>query len=170
MCTTPGPGPEGCGPTPLPPVTEQEGPVSHAIVRVGRLHRILAGQLLRRVGLHPAQELVLMQLWDHGPQRQSDLARVLGADAATMTRTVKRLEQGGFVRRSPSPTDKRVTIVEATTASQGLKARVEQIWQELERSVVADLDQGERTTVLDVLGRMEQGLEQALRRARADQD
>ena len=35
-----------------------------AYLRVGRLHRMLVGQLLRRVGLHPGQELLMMQLWD----------------------------------------------------------------------------------------------------------
>ena len=37
------------------------GPVSQAIVQVARLHRILTAQLLRRVGLHPSQELVMLQ-------------------------------------------------------------------------------------------------------------
>ena len=51
------------------------------------------------MGLHPSQELVMMQLWDRGPQGQTALVRLLGSDAATMTRTVKRLEHAGFVRR-----------------------------------------------------------------------
>ncbi|MED7828601.1 MarR family transcriptional regulator, partial [Streptomyces chiangmaiensis] len=37
--------------------------VSNAIVRLTRLHRMVAGQLLRRIGLHPGQELVMMHLW-----------------------------------------------------------------------------------------------------------
>ncbi|MFF5968702.1 hypothetical protein ACFY64_34375 [Streptomyces collinus] len=37
--------------------------------------------LLREVGLHPAQELVMRQLWDRGRMRQTDLARHVGADA-----------------------------------------------------------------------------------------
>ncbi|MEU6782629.1 MarR family transcriptional regulator [Nonomuraea angiospora] len=76
----------------------QAGPLNHAIIRVARLHRMLAAQLLRRVGLHPSQELVMMQLWDRGPQRQTDLVRMLGSDTATMTRTIQRLEHAGFVR------------------------------------------------------------------------
>lgn len=37
-------------------------PVSHAIFRVARLHKMLAGRLLRHVGLYPNQELVMMRL------------------------------------------------------------------------------------------------------------
>jgi len=136
--------------------------VSSAIVRVARLHRMLASQLLRKIGLHPSQELVMMQLWEGGPQRQADLARVLGTDAATMTRTIQRLEHGGFVRRTPSPTDRRSTIIEATPASMTLRSEVERVWNELESGVAGDLSPTEHIQSLALLTRMEAGLEQAL--------
>jgi len=62
---------------------------------------------------------------DDGPQRQADLVKVLDSDAATMTRTVQRLERAGFVRRRPSPTDRRAVIVESTTAGHALRTQVE---------------------------------------------
>ena len=150
--------------------TPTVGEVNNAIVRVARLHRILAGQLLREVGLHPSQELVMMQLWDCGPQRQSDLARTLGTDAATMTRTVQRLEQGGFVRRAPSVIDRRVSIVEATTASRALRAGVQSAWQQLEESAAGNLTNTERAAVLELLGRMETSLDHVIHGLRPDTD
>ncbi|MEO8907688.1 MAG: MarR family winged helix-turn-helix transcriptional regulator, partial [Microbacteriaceae bacterium] len=75
------------------PATAAGGPISHAIFRVARLHRMLAGSLLRKTGLYPGQELVMMHLWDRGEQRQVDLVKVLDSDAATMTRTIQRLER-----------------------------------------------------------------------------
>ena len=56
---------------------------------------VLARYLLQCVGLHPGQELLLMHLWDAGPQRQADLASEFGTDSASMTRTVQRLEESG---------------------------------------------------------------------------
>jgi hypothetical protein len=56
------------------------GPVSNALIRATRLHMILARYLLQHVGLHPGQELLLMHLWDAGPQRQADLASEFGTD------------------------------------------------------------------------------------------
>ncbi|MEV7523144.1 MarR family winged helix-turn-helix transcriptional regulator [Streptomyces sp. NPDC091371] len=137
------------------------GPVSHAIFRVARLHRMLAQQLLRRVGLHTGQELVMMQLWDRGPQRQTDLVRMLGSDAATMTRTIRRLEHAGFVRRSPSATDKRATIIEPTTASLALRREVENIWAELESSVTDHLTPDQQAEALEVLARIAESLTHA---------
>ncbi|GAA3785954.1 MarR family winged helix-turn-helix transcriptional regulator [Streptomyces chiangmaiensis] len=143
------------------PAAAGGGPVSHAIFRLARLHRMFAGQLLRRVGLHPGQEVVMMHLWELGPQRQTDLVRLLDSDAATMTRTVQRLEQAGFVRRRPSPTDKRAALIEPTAASHALRLEVERIWSQLEDLVTAGLSADERTAALLTLERLEQNLAQA---------
>ena len=120
------------------------GPVSHAIFRLAREHKSLAARLLRDCGLYPGQELVLITLWNDGPQRQVDLVNTLDSDAPTMARSIARLEKAGLVRRAPSSTDRRALIVEATEASLDLRERVEGIWAQLERATVGDLS-GERT-------------------------
>ena len=135
-----------------------DGLVSDAIVRVARLHRMLAGQLLRKVGLHTGQELVMMRLWETGPQRQADLVQALSSDAATMTRTIQRLEHAGFVRRCPCATDKRAVIIEPTPASLALRAQVENIWAQLEESTAGGLTPTERTETLRLLRRIEDHL------------
>ncbi|MFQ3559864.1 MarR family transcriptional regulator [Streptomyces gramineus] len=137
------------------------GALNHAIFRVARLHRMLAGQLLRRVGLHPGQELVMMQLWDRGPQRQTDLVRLLGSDAATMTRTVRRLENAGFVRRFPCATDKRVTIIEPTAASNALRAEVERVWLDLEAGATEGMTPERQAEAVEVLRSIEENLVRA---------
>ncbi|WP_055586718.1 MarR family winged helix-turn-helix transcriptional regulator [Peterkaempfera griseoplana] len=140
------------------PSTAVNGPVSHAIFRVARLHRMLAGALLREVGLYPGQELVMMQLWETGAQRQADLAKVLGSDAATMTRTIQRLEKSGFVRRSPDPSDKRASLVEPTAASQVLRRQVEEVWSRLERLTVGDADPDRQAQILEQMLALESTL------------
>ena len=143
-------------------MNRNDGFVSDAIVRVARLHKMLAGQLLRKVGLHTGQELVMMRLWDTGPQRQADLVQALGSDAATMTRTIQRLEHAGFVRRCPCAGDRRAVIIEPTPASLALRDQVEQIWSQLEDSTAGDLAPEERAETLRVLGRIEQRLTRVL--------
>lgn len=143
------------------PAAAYSGPVSHAIFRVARLHRMIAGHLLREVGLHPGQEIVMMHLWQAGPQRQADLVRVLDSDAATMTRTIRRLEAAGFVRRLPTPTDKRAWLIEPTAASAVLRQRVEGIWSELEDAAVGGLGAAQRQTIEDTLLTLEARLSRA---------
>ncbi|MEH1013992.1 MarR family winged helix-turn-helix transcriptional regulator [Micromonospora sp. CPCC 206060] len=134
------------------------GPVSHAVFRLARTHRMLAGQLLREVGLRPGQELLLMRLWECGPQRQSDLATEFDTDSASMTRTVQRLERAGYVRRVPDPTDGRATLVEPTPASIGLRRQVERIWEDLERLTVGPMTADEQQAALGTLHRLEDNL------------
>ena len=98
--------PEHSGLGSVPPAAALGGPISHAIFRIARLQKMMAGNLLRHLGLHPGQEMVMMYLWELGPQRQTDLIRLMDSDAATMTRTIQRLEHAGFVRRSPCADDK----------------------------------------------------------------
>ena len=131
------------------------GPVSHAIFRLAREHKSLAARLLRDCGLYPGQELVLITLWNDGPQRQVDLVNTLDSDAPTMARSIARLEKAGLVRRAPSPTDRRALIVEATEASLDLRERVEDIWAQLERATVGDLSSERTAEAVRVLAELE---------------
>lgn len=141
-----------------PPTAALGGPISHAIFRVARLHRMLAGALLRPTGLYPGQELVMMHLWDRGAQRQSDLVKVLDSDAATMTRTVQRLERAGFVRRRKDPADARAWLIEPTPASGHLREEIEAIWRHLEQLTVAALTPGQQRAALSTLETLERNL------------
>nr|WTB34880.1 MarR family winged helix-turn-helix transcriptional regulator [Streptomyces sp. NBC_00830] len=134
------------------------GPISNALIRVTRLHVIHARQLFRAVGLHPGHELLLMHLWDTGPQRQADLAVVFDTDSAAMTRTVQRLERAGFVRRRPDPNDGRATLVETTTAGNGLRRSVEQLWAQLEAITTAQMTPVQQKALLEGLEQVEHNL------------
>lgn len=135
------------------------GPMSHAIFRVARLHKSLAGRLLRDIGLHPGQELVLMTLWVDGPQRQVDLAKAIDSDAPTMARSLARLEKVDLVRRTRSDADRRVVLVEATEASRDLRPKVESVWRELEQLTVGALSAREQADVMRSLRLVETTLE-----------
>ncbi|MFE4758186.1 MarR family winged helix-turn-helix transcriptional regulator [Streptomyces mirabilis] len=140
------------------PSAARIGPVSYAIFRISRMHRMLAGHLLRDVGLHPRQALVMRKLWERGGMRQVDLAELVGSDPATMTRTVKRLERAGLVCRIPSPTDKRSVIVEPTAAGRELRHKVESTRTDLEHQLTNGLSEAARAEVLAVLERLERNL------------
>ena len=112
----------------------------------------------------------MMRLWVEGPQRQADLAKMLGTDSATMTRTIQRLEAGGFVRRVPCEHDRRATIVEATPASLGAREDVEASWRELEDCVTRGLSEEELASMLSLLGKMQCSLAEAIAKSRESVD
>jgi DNA-binding MarR family transcriptional regulator len=139
-------------------VAEQAGPVVHAVFRLSRLNRMMIGGALRELGLAPGQELLLMQLWDRDGCSQSDLVDRLGLDPSTVTKMLQRLERDGWVCRSRSGDDGRVTIVSLTPAGRGLRGDVTRLWGELERETVRSLSGDERRSLLALLARMEQSL------------
>jgi DNA-binding MarR family transcriptional regulator len=131
------------------------GPISHTIFRLARIHSQLAGRLLREAGLHASQELLLMVLWDSGPQRQTEIGAELGTDSAGTTRLVQRLEEAGYVRRRPDPDDRRATLVEATERGHALREQVERMWTHLEELTVGDMTPAEQQAALETLLRLE---------------
>ncbi|MEU9083505.1 MarR family winged helix-turn-helix transcriptional regulator [Streptomyces sp. NPDC048357] len=145
-----------------------DGPVSHAISRVARLHRIAAGRALRDLGLHPGQEFLMMHLWDSGAVRQSELIKAVGLDPSTVTKMLQRLEQSGHVRRRPDPSDRRASLVEATETSCGLLVEVRRAWGELEHQTLDGLEDAERTELARLLGKVEASLCTELTRAGAE--
>jgi DNA-binding MarR family transcriptional regulator len=138
--------------------TVADAPMSEAIFRAARVHRIMAGSLLRETGLYPGQELLMMQLWERGEQRQADLIKTLGLDPSTVTKMLQRLEQSGFVTRSPSPTDRRAVVVNTTRAGQALRDRVLQAWRDLETVTAAGFSNEEYEQAMQVLARIEANL------------
>src|SRR6266568_3977609 len=85
--------------------------LSYMIFQVAKTHRGIAGELLRPMGLHPGQEILLMQLWDKDGQTQSELIARIGIDASTVTKMVQRLEAQGHITRAQSKVDRRAFIV-----------------------------------------------------------
>jgi DNA-binding MarR family transcriptional regulator len=144
------------------PQAAAAGPISHAIFRLARSHSLLAGRLLREVGLHAGQEMIMMMLWDRGPMRQAAITAELGfTDSAGTTRKVQRLERAGYVRRIPDPADGRATLVEPTAASRGLRTRIEAIWAGLEELTVGGMTAAEQAATLAQLQRLEANVQDA---------
>ncbi len=81
---------------------------------VMRLRRRLAGERQPDNELSISQMGVLAGLWRHGELTLGELAAWERVQPPSMTRTVKCLEEGGYVARRPHETDGRVTLVALT--------------------------------------------------------
>jgi DNA-binding MarR family transcriptional regulator len=65
-----------------------------------------------RFGLSESDIETLEQLIDMGATTAGKLAEITGLTSGAVTRVIDRLEQSGYVRRVPDPTDRRRVIVE----------------------------------------------------------
>ena len=72
---------------------------------------------------HPfnlSQFLVLRKLDVHGPMSAIDLSRAIDHNPGAMTRLLDRLEQQGYLRRTPMAGDRRALRIELTEAGAAL--------------------------------------------------
>jgi len=70
--------------------------------------------LLEPLGLTHPQYLVMVALWQHGPQHVKELGALLALDSGTLSPLLKRLDTMGFVSRQRSARDERQVTVSLT--------------------------------------------------------
>ena len=114
-------------------LTVRTGPLSFAIFTLARTHRGVAGAMLRELGLHPGQELLLMQLLDRDGQTQSELLACVGLDHSTVSKSLRRMEEAGLVRREAAAHDRRVQLVHLTDRGRAMREPLENMWTRLEQ-------------------------------------
>jgi len=117
----------------------------------------LVRQLATAGDLGSSAAAVLSRLAREGPQRLTDLAAVEGLSQPGMTQLVSRLERDGLVRRTPSPADGRVVLVEVTGDGADLVARRRGERAVALTALLARLDPADRDAVrraLPALGRL----------------
>lgn len=131
--------------------------LSSSLARVAREHRTLTAQQLAPLGLYPGQDALLRCLWDHDGQTQTDLVEALGVEPPTVTKMVQRLEESGFIRRSPHPTDRRATTVWLTPKGRKVRSTVQRVSTKVNRQLFSDLSPRQMETLGSLLGRVADG-------------
>ncbi len=122
------------------PSTARGGPLSYAVFLLARAHRGYAAAQLRHLGLHPGQELLLMQLLDRDHQLQSELLDSVGLDHSTVSKSLRRMQEAGLLTRRPAPHDRRALVVSLTDRGRAMRRPLEDMWSALEAASVPDLD------------------------------
>jgi DNA-binding MarR family transcriptional regulator len=139
-------------------VAGQPGDLNVKLMRVARAHRTLAASLLSQVGLHPGQEALLMELWDHDGRTQADLAESLGVEPPTVTKMLQRMESSDLVDRRPDATDRRAIRVYLTPKGRRLKGRVDKLWAELGSRAFEGLSDRQQSSLRSLLNAVEGNL------------
>jgi DNA-binding MarR family transcriptional regulator len=76
---------------------------------------------LKDLGLTYPQYLVMLVLWEHGPQPVKAIGEQLRLDSGTLSPLLKRLESAGLVRRERSSEDERSVTIHPTPAGEDLR-------------------------------------------------
>ena len=118
----------------------QADALNRAIRLIGMKHRGRAGAALAELGLHPGQEVLLLELDARGARTQAQLAAGLGCEPPSVTLMAQKLEAAGLIARRPSADDGRVTVVELTDRGRALIPPLKEAWWRLAETTVAGLE------------------------------
>ena len=97
------------------------------LAKVHQVSSRVFARLLREEGgfpINPAQGRILFALWRKGGAIPvGELSKETALEPSTLTSMLDRLETAGLVRRSASPGDRRLVLVERTEADRALEAK-----------------------------------------------
>ncbi|MFB6855343.1 MarR family winged helix-turn-helix transcriptional regulator [Streptomyces sp. NPDC056341] len=111
-------------------------------------------EALRPLGIELRHFAVLIELVNHGPMVQRDLAAATGSDKAGIMRVVDDLERKGLAVRKAVPGDRRARAVEITPQGLELFDAAHAAAEPLAGRLVLDLGPGESAQLTDLLTRI----------------
>ncbi|MFJ6852906.1 MarR family winged helix-turn-helix transcriptional regulator [Streptomyces sp. NPDC091271] len=111
------------------------------------------GEALRPLGIELRHFAVLIELVNHGPTVQRDLAAATGSDKAGIMRVVDDLERRGLAVRKAVPGDRRVRAVEITPQGVELFDAAHVAAEPLAERLVVELGPGEPEKLTALLSR-----------------
>ncbi|OAR23059.1 MarR family transcriptional regulator [Streptomyces sp. ERV7] len=114
---------------------------------------------LKDLGLTYPQYLVMLVLWEHGPQPVKVIGERLRLDSGTLSPLLKRLEAAGLVTRERSAEDERSVTVRLTEEGSGLRERALPV--PLKILSATGLSVAEVLSLQRLLGRITTSLDQA---------
>lgn len=118
----------------------------HEINQISRFITKEANERLKPYGLFSSQWAILFCLKRFEPMTQSELSNYLHVEAPTVTRTVSRLEQNGWVIREEGK-DKRERIIVLTEQSRKTLPDVEETMQQFEVDMMRTFSKSEQDTL-----------------------
>lgn len=125
--------------------------LNQAIRLLSLRHRARTAELLVPLGLHPGQEVLLLELAQSGPMIQAELSEALACEPPSVTVMTRKLEASGHIRRGPAPGDKRASVVEITDSGRELVGQLRRVWRDLADETVTGLPAGTVDELPDLL-------------------
>jgi DNA-binding MarR family transcriptional regulator len=114
---------------------------------------------LKRLGLAPAQFLVLVDLAGGQSRTQKELVRRLAVEQPTMANTLARMERDGLIIRTRSAGDRRQSIITATAKAEAIYGEAVRAAQSVNELATRGLTTEERLRFVGTLARIIENLQ-----------
>src|SRR5579875_3644948 len=125
-----------------------------AFTLISAVSRNLKTAVERRLlehGVYAGQHTILGCLWEQDGLTPGQLARRLGLETPTVTRTVRRMSAAGLVTRCGDDTDRRLVRVYLTPKGRSLRRIIPRILNQVRSEVFSDLTIRDQATLAQLL-------------------
>ena len=133
---------------------DQIDSVLRSLRRVNLQGSLFGQTVAIRFGLSESDIEALEVLIDTGSATAGALSDLMGLTTGAVTRVIDRLEQAGYVRRVPDPTDRRRVIVEVVPENGGRRRGDAGPGRRRERDEIGRYSEAELAVINDFLTRM----------------
>lgn len=129
-----------------------------ALIKMVLLMRDMRGELterLRAIGQTASRmEMLAAVLNMEGKASQSDIAKRLRIEGASVTRLVDTLSQEGLLERYPDPTDRRINLLRITSDGEETLREIFQVYDFVRLQIISGFTHDELETLTGQLDRM----------------
>ena len=143
----------------VPEVLTMANCVGRVMTRLARKCQIAVGNALQQYNLTAAEEPFLMSVLNNEGLTQEELTAYVGVDKAAASRTVRSLEEKGFLVRVQDPKDKRQNRVYPTDKAREVGPKVRKELYKINLALTKSFSEEESQQIYDLLARMEETFE-----------
>lgn len=125
------------------------------MMRAMRMHRRVIEGRIQSLGIHPSQHFVLMQLKREGSMAsQAQIAGMMDVSPASVARTVKNLDEAGYILRADGRTDSRRNEISITPRGEAVLEASRGIFHHVDEAAYRDFSDVELAQLAALLDKM----------------
>ena len=128
--------------------------ISRDFAAIGRYLRRQRNRYMEPFGLKGLHARMLLDIAEHPGLSQDALAQKSGFDKSNIARQMAVLEEGGFIRRTPSAQDKRAMEVYPTEKTQALRPQLLEAMEQWEQKLTCALTEEEKAQLTGLLEKL----------------
>ena len=114
---------------------------------------------LAALGISPSQWMVMMALGEKDHQVQTDIARMVNLDNATVTRIIDKLAETGLLERAQDKDDRRAQIVSITVKGKAADRKWNSVGQTVNEKATSGLKKQEIICLMNCLTVIQENLD-----------
>ncbi|AQT48195.1 MULTISPECIES: MarR family winged helix-turn-helix transcriptional regulator [Bartonella] len=141
-------------------IEKNQIPALDIVQSTARMMKTLLARRLYEFGLYAGQDRIILSLALNDGQSPGSLAKQLGVKPPTVTKTIARLQEQGFVTKRGSHKDQRQLHVFLTKDGHKVVKLIEAAIAATERDITYGLNENEHVTLLKLLGRIQKNVEE----------